>query len=104
MTSLQSAHLLAAAQQCKAAASVVQVSKQLEEWAQRLEQHLTGMTCVQPHELADDAICIHAFMQATLSTGALALSNAAVAFQLAAESHQVRMRVMLDQAIMTAKV
>ena len=45
---------------------------------------------LQPQDLADDAVCIHAYMQSTSCTGSLALANAAVAFQLAAESHQVR--------------
>ena len=40
-------------------------------------------------ELTDDAVFIHAWMQAADLTGSIMLASAAVALQLAAESQQV---------------
>ena len=44
---------------------------------------------MQVLELVDDAVCIRAWMQGAELTGCIALANAAVALQLAAESQQV---------------
>ena len=52
-----------------------------EPWAEQSE--------AQVLELVDDAVCIRAWMQGADLIGCIALANAAVALQLAAESQQV---------------
>ena len=50
---------------------------------------LASFMTMQVLELVDDAVCIRAWMQGAELTGCIALANAAVALQLAAESQQV---------------